>query len=290
MKELRALIVDDSNFSMMLIKDMLENKGFEIVATSATVKDAISLAKKLDPDLITMDVTLLDGDGIFCTEQILKENVRSKIIVVSSMKDSEIEKKAKEAGALGYLQKPLEESELTAVLDRIFKADELFMILEQNYKYAFKEVLMTRLQRIIGQDISVHERDEKLITKKSLGISSAIGIIGRHSGRMVLDMSLETLESLYCLVEKDKGFTHEAAISFLSEFANIIAGNAASLLNGLNRGFGLRVAPPTVFIGKDLTMSLGEVSNKTIVIETILGEIFMNIGFKRGDDIWMQSL
>lgn len=287
---MKAIIVDDSNFSVTLIQSMLKKKEIEVVATASKVKEAIQAADEYCPDLITMDVTLLDGDGIDCAKEIKKRNQQVQILIVSSMKDDEIQKRAKEAGAMGYLQKPINEEEFFSALDRVFFSDALFKMLQENYKDAFQEAMLHMLQQTIQGKIDAKESRGTFNIRKSLGVSVAIGIIGRHSGRMILDMKNQTLKNLYTMVAEDKKINKAEGVIFISEFANMVAGNAASLLNQLNRGFGLRVAPPTVFGGKDIVMSLGEIENKTVIVNTDAGEIFMNIGFKKGDEVWMQNL
>jgi len=287
MNKLRAIIVDDSSFSVALIKNILEKKNIEVVDTAMTVNDAVLIAKQHKPDLITMDVTLLDGDGIECTKLIRNEKVESKVIIISSMKDDEIIKMAKNAGVNGYLQKPIDEVEFHTLLDRLFAGDELYEVLRNHFKAAFEESFYTNIKRIIGGKVEIRSISEDLVLRESLGVSVAIGFNGRHSGRMLMDMKYETLECIFKKICLNENYTREDVLAFFSEIGNIIAGNGASLLNGLNRGLGIRVAPPTVFGGKDVMMSLGEFENESIEIGTKYGDIFLNIGFKKGDETWM---
>ena len=114
-----------------------------------------------------------------------------------------------------------------------------------------------------------------------------MGIIGRHSGRFILDMSEETAVEMTKLVSFGEADSVDDAVMFLSESANIISGNACSLLNGVNRSLGLRVSPPMVFHGNDLTVSIAGVESRSFTIRTNCGEIFMNVGFKKEDAQWM---
>ena len=124
-------------------------------------------------------------------------------------------------------------------------------------------------------------------TTNSSGISVAIGIIGRHDGRLIMDMSEATALGMTRKILQDDDQQIDDAINFLSEFTNVISGNACSLLNGLNRSFGLRVSPPTVFRGKDIAISIGDIMSESFVIKTDLGDVFMNVGFQKGDVAWM---
>lgn len=288
MNNIRVMIVDDSGFSISFLKNMIQRMGLEVVATAQNVREAVVTAAEVKPDLITMDMTLPDGDGIECSKLILKENKDIKIIAISSMMDEEIIKKAKKAGVKAYLQKPVDSEDFSIAVDRIFSGDEIYGILEENYKEAFKESIYNYLKRSIGGEISVKEiENTDDSSRKSGGVSVAVGIIGRHSGRFIVDMSDTLALDFTKKVAADDSMTVDDAVIFLSEFANIISGNSCSLLNTMNKSLGLRVSPPMIFHGKDLTVSIGGVENRSFLITTELGEMFMNVGFKKEEEQWM---
>lgn len=287
MENIRVMIVDDSTFSIAVLKRMLQKDGMEIVGTALSMTDAIPKAQELKPDLITMDMTLPDGDGIECSKEILKYLADTKIIAISAMMDEEIIQRAKKVGIKTYLQKPVDQTDLDAAIERLFEGDELYGILKNNFEEAFKESIFSFVKREIGGEVSVEKVLDHPMTTNSSGISVAIGIIGRHDGRLIMDMSEETALGMTRKILQDDGQQIDDAINFLSEFTNVIGGNACSLLNGLNRSFGLRVSPPTVFRGKDITISIGDIMSESFVINTDLGEVFMNVGFQEGDVEWM---
>ncbi|WP_296558389.1 response regulator [uncultured Acetobacterium sp.] len=287
MENIRVMIVDDSTFSIAVLKRMLQKDGIEIVATALNMKDAIQKAQEIKPDLITMDMTLPDGDGIECTKEILKHLHDTKIIAISAMMDEEIIQRAKKVGIKGYLQKPVDQTDLDAAIERLFEGEELYGVLKNNFEEAFKESIFSFLKREIGGEVVIEKVDEHPMTTNSSGISVAIGIIGRHDGRLIMDMSESTALGMTRKILQDEGQQIDDAINFLSEFTNVIGGNACSLLNGLNRSFGLRVSPPTVFRGKDITISIGDIMSESFVIKTDLGDVFMNVGFQKGDVEWM---
>ncbi|MGE4213194.1 MAG: response regulator [Anaerotignaceae bacterium] len=288
MKNIRVMLVDDSSFSTAVLKRMLEKKGLEVVGSALNVKDAIELAKELKPDLVTMDMTLPDGDGIECSKAILNNEKSIKIIAISSMMDKEIMKRAEQVGIKAYIQKPIDEDELDSAIERLFAGEELYEILKKNYTSAFKESMFNYLKRTLGGDAIFEEIEaHNVSSKKSLGITVAVGIIGRHSGRFIVDMSEDTAVEITKIVSFGESDSVDDAVMFLSECANIISGNACSLLNGVNRSLGLRVSPPMVFHGNDLTVSISGVESRSFAIKTDFGEIFMNVGFKKEDVQWM---
>lgn len=288
MENIRIMIVDDSTFSIAVLKRMLEKDGLEVVGTALTMSDAIEKAQELNPDLITMDMTLPDGDGIECSKAILKHLKDTKIIAISAMMDDEIIKRAKDVGIKAYLQKPVDPNDLITSIERLFAGEELFKLLKDNYEEAFKESIFSFLKREIGGEILVEkDPDKSVTTRKSCGVSVAIGIIGRHNGRLIMDMSEDTAVNMVRKILQDDSQTMDDSVNFLSEFTNIIAGNACSLLNGMNRSFGLRVSPPTIFRGKDIIISIGGIMSESFNVKTDLGDVFMNVGFQKGDAEWM---
>lgn len=287
MENIRVMIVDDSTFSIAVLKRMLQKDGLEIVGTALNMAEAIQKAQEIKPDLITMDMTLPDGDGIECSKEILKHLNDTKIIAISAMMDEEIIQRARKAGIKGYLQKPVDQTDLDAAIERLFEGEELYGVLKNNFEEAFKESIFSFLKREIGGDILVEKVPTHPMTTNSSGISVAIGIIGRHDGRLIMDMSEDTALGMTKKILQDDSQKIDDAINFLSEFTNVIAGNACSLLNGLNRSFGLRVSPPTVFRGKDITISIGDIMSESFVIKTELGDVFMNVGFQKGAVEWM---
>lgn len=288
MDKIRALIVDDSSFSITILKEILEEKGVEVVGKAMNKEDAVKEALEKKPNLITMDMTLPDTDGIECTKAIMEVYKDAKVIVVSSMMDDEIVKKAKKAKISGYVQKPVDAEELYTLIDRVMGEAELYKILKETYFSAFKDALQGNLQRFMKTKVAFE--DEVIADKRnrsSEGISIAIGIIGRHSGRMIIDMPQDMAENITLVVLGRKSEDMEQILAAVSEFTNIVAGNASSMLNRINRALGLRVSPPTMFHGKDLTISVTEMESCSVVAKTDIGDIFMNVGFKRGEDEWM---
>jgi CheY-like chemotaxis protein/CheY-specific phosphatase CheX len=265
MKSVRVMIVDDSTFSVSVLKRMIEKSGYEVVETALNQKDAIEKAKQVKPELITMDMTLPDGNGIECSKEILKNDPGIKIIAISAMMDDEIIEQSKAVGILGYLQKPADQESLDAEIKRIFAGDELFTLIEENYPEAFRESIFSFLKNQIGGEISVNDDEDNGKVQKSLGVSVSVGIIGCHDGRFIIDMSEETALAMTKQILMD----------------------ACSLMNGMNRSLGLRVSPPTVIRGEDVTISIGDMMSRSFLVDTSLGKIFMNISFQKGAGIWM---
>ena len=283
----RIVIVDDSTFSIAFIRGILEENGFEVVGEAGTLEEVKDVVKETMPSLVTMDMTLPGTDGLECTRAIHEIDKNIKVIVVSSMMDDEIVKKAKECRVSGYVQKPVDADELVTEINRIMSSDELYLFLKQEYFAVFKEALLDGMNKMTKTLLTFQEEYPCSKEHESQGMTIIIGIIGKFSGRMLLDLSKDTANKLAAAVLRRDPKNSDETIAALGEFTNIISGNACSVLNRKNKALGLRVAPPTVLHGESVQISAPSFNTTTVVAETAYGELLLNAGFQRGDDHWM---
>ncbi|MGH2468182.1 MAG: response regulator, partial [Candidatus Limnocylindrales bacterium] len=104
----RLLVVDDHEVVREGLVALLDRRpGLQVVGEAGTVADAISLAARLQPDLIVMDVRLPDGSGVEACRQIRSERPETRVIMLTSYPDEEAVLSAIMAGASGYLLKQI---------------------------------------------------------------------------------------------------------------------------------------------------------------------------------------
>ncbi len=284
MKDIRIVVVDDSPFSVAMISNILSANGFNVVGSANGLEEAVEAVKTLKPDVVTMDITMPGADGIECTNAIHKFNPKQKVVIVSSMMDDEILRRAKKAKISGYVQKPVDAEELTLAINRIMAEEELFTELEGIYTTVFKESLTDSFNKLFK---SVPEFETEVMNNRaqvSRGISVVIGIIGKYSGRMILDMSNDTARNMAGTMLNSAALSDEYIVNIMGEITNIAAGNASSLMNKTNKLFGLRVAPPTIVYGESIKISRTDFDTTfSVTAATTFGEVFMNVGFNRGE-------
>jgi len=284
MKEIKVVVVDDSAFSVAMISNILTSNGFTVVGSAGCLEEAVDVVSRLKPDVITMDMTMPGADGIECTKAIRKFDSDVKVIIVSSMMDDEIVHNAKKAKISGYIQKPVDEEELTLLINRIMADEELFVQLNSLYFTVFKEALTDTFNKFFKFVPTYQEQQNSDQEQTSRGISVVMGIIGKYSGTMILDMSDETAKNITVSLLKKDSLTKDHIVNVMGEISNIIAGNACSLMNKSNPLFGLRVAPPTVVYGESIKISKSELDTvSSVKAATAFGEVYMNIGFNRGE-------
>ncbi|AQR76609.1 response regulator [Paenibacillus larvae] len=104
----RILVVDDAAFMRMMIRDILSKNGYEVVGEANDGNGAIEKFKELRPDLITMDITMPEMDGITALKEIKKMDPSAKVIMCSAMGQQAMVIDAIQAGAKDFIVKPFQ--------------------------------------------------------------------------------------------------------------------------------------------------------------------------------------
>lgn len=114
----RILIVDDAAFMRMMIKDILTKNGFEVVAEAADGLQAVEKYKETQPDLVTMDITMPEMDGITALKQIKQINPAAKVIMCSAMGQQAMVIDAIQAGARDFIVKPFQADRVIEAINK----------------------------------------------------------------------------------------------------------------------------------------------------------------------------
>ncbi|MEK5184391.1 response regulator [Solibacillus sp. FSL R5-0449] len=104
----RILIVDDAAFMRMMIKDILTKNGFEVVGEAADGIQAVEKYNELRPDLVTMDITMPEMDGIAALKEIKGTDPNAVVIMCSAMGQQAMVIDAIQAGAKDFIVKPFQ--------------------------------------------------------------------------------------------------------------------------------------------------------------------------------------
>jgi two-component system chemotaxis response regulator CheY len=120
---LKVLIVDDSLIVRKQIEKIVIALGHTVINTAKNGAEGLIMYIKYKPDLVTMDVTMPDIDGVTTTQNIIMNNPNAKILMVTSNGQEEIVVDAIKFGAIGYLLKPITEDNLKKAIDKIFVPD-----------------------------------------------------------------------------------------------------------------------------------------------------------------------
>ena len=113
------LIVDDAAFMRMMLKDILTKNGYNIAGEAVNGKDAVEKYKELSPDLVTLDITMPELDGIGALKAIKQINFNAVVIMCSAMGQQAMVLESIQAGAKDFIVKPFQADR---VLESVSKA------------------------------------------------------------------------------------------------------------------------------------------------------------------------
>lgn len=118
------LVVDDAADNVAMISLALQQQGYRVV-TAANGEDAITVAEQTKPNLILMDINLPELDGLGATRRILENEALSQVpvVVVTAFGTEGFQRAAYDAGASGYLTKPLDLDRMNQLIARLLSPE-----------------------------------------------------------------------------------------------------------------------------------------------------------------------
>ena len=115
-KSLRVVIADNESIIRLDIREMLEDAGHEVVGEAINGRKAVELTRQYHPDLVLMDIKMPELDGITAARKIYETKI-APVILLTAFSQADIVEKAKDSGVLGYLVKPVQESQLFPAIE-----------------------------------------------------------------------------------------------------------------------------------------------------------------------------
>ncbi len=116
MERIRIVIADDESVICMDLREMLNNLGYLVVGEAGDGKSAVNLARELRPEVVIMDVRMPDMDGIEAARILTEERI-APVVLLTAFSQRELIDRAKEAGVVGYLVKPVQEADLAPAIE-----------------------------------------------------------------------------------------------------------------------------------------------------------------------------
>ena len=117
----RVMIVDDSAFMRRMLRDIVIGNGYTVLCEAENGRIAVNNYIKLKPDIVTMDVTMNDMNGLDALKEILAFDPDARVVMVSSMSQEVIVRDAIVMGAKGFIVKPFEEKQIITAFSKISK-------------------------------------------------------------------------------------------------------------------------------------------------------------------------
>lgn len=117
---MKILIVDDAAFMRMMLKNILVQEGYEVVEAGSAA-EALARYQEVKPDLVTMDITMPDKDGITAVKEIKQIDPRARVIMCSAMGQQGMVMDAIQAGAQDFIVKPFKSERVLEALQKVLQ-------------------------------------------------------------------------------------------------------------------------------------------------------------------------
>ena len=160
-KSLRLVVADNESIIRLDLREMLEDAGHEVVGEAINGRKAVELTRMHRPDLVIMDIKMPEMDGITAARKIADEKL-APVLLLTAFSQADIVEKAKDSGVLGYLVKPVQESNLFPAIEIALSRWEEMQGMEQELG-KLKESLETRklVDRAKGILMAAHKLSEQ---------------------------------------------------------------------------------------------------------------------------------
>jgi len=112
----RVVIAEDEAIIRLDLKETLEEEGYEVVGETGRGDEAVRLVKELSPDVAILDIKMPGLDGLSAAREIAGER-RAAVLILTAFSQRDLIERARDAGALGYLVKPFQKSDLLPALE-----------------------------------------------------------------------------------------------------------------------------------------------------------------------------
>ena len=156
----RVVIAEDEAIIRLDLKETLEEEGYEVVGETGRGDEAVALVKQHNPDLAILDIKMPGLDGLEAAREISGER-RAAVLILTAFSQRDLIEQARDAGALGYLVKPFQKSELIPAIEVALGRFAEAQALEREVQ-SLEEQLQTRkvVDRAKGMLMDRHHLNE----------------------------------------------------------------------------------------------------------------------------------
>ena len=178
MERIRVIVADDESVICMDLREMLSNLGYLVVGEAGDGRSAVNLARELRPDVVLMDIKMPDLDGIEAARILTEERI-APVVLLTAFSQRDLVERAKEAGVVGDLVKPVQEADLAPAIEIALSRFLEFRELEQEVDN-LQDQLETR----------------KLVSRAKGILMDTQGITEAAAFRRIQKMSMNTRKSM----------------------------------------------------------------------------------------------
>jgi len=153
---------------------------------------------------------------------------------------------------------------------------------EGNYIELWVNALLKNIQTMAEMEGNPGQTVAQPTIFVSRGLAVIIGITGARSGRIILDINMETARQLSEVFNGETGLEEDNIIDSMAEFANIVSGHGITQVNNLQTNLALMLTPPSVFRGNKINITSPKINAEVVEIDTPAGSVKISVGFEGG--------
>jgi response regulator NasT len=139
----RVLVAEDEALIRLDLVELLKDEGYQVIGQAADGEEAVAMAREFNPDVVVMDVKMPKMDGISAAEIIAAERIAA-VVMLTAFSQRELVERASEAGAMAYVVKPFDASDVTPAI----------------------EIAQARFAQIVAVEAEILDLEERLASRK----------------------------------------------------------------------------------------------------------------------------
>ncbi len=120
----RILVADDASFMRMMIREIVEDDGHEVVGEASDGSEAVDMYRELHPDIVTMDIVMPRRSGIDAVRGIIEVDPSARIVMCSALGQETLVSESLEAGACDFIVKPFKPDAVLATLREVLEKED----------------------------------------------------------------------------------------------------------------------------------------------------------------------
>jgi AmiR/NasT family two-component response regulator len=188
---IRVVIAEDEAIIRLDLKETLEEEGYEVVGETGRGDEAVELVKEKQPDLAILDVKMPGMDGLTAAAQITADK-GAAVLILTAFSQRDLIEKARDAGALAYLVKPFQKSELIPAVEvALGRFQEMKALADENLSLADQLETRKVVDRAKGKLMDNHDMSEadafRFLQKTAMDTRSTLKQVAQD----VIDGSLQ---------------------------------------------------------------------------------------------------
>jgi response regulator NasT len=158
---IRVVIAEDEAIIRLDLKETLEEEGYDVVGETGRGDEAVSLVQDLKPDLAILDVKMPGMDGLQAAA-LISADKQAAVLILTAFSQRDLIEKARDAGALAYLVKPFQKSELIPAVEvALGRHQEMKALADENLSLADQLETRKLVDRAKGRLMDEHGKSEQ---------------------------------------------------------------------------------------------------------------------------------